>query len=346
MPKISKKLRTVWKGPEEDGITQSLLSRFLCCRERFRLLVVEGLKPADHFNVRLEYGSMWHLCEEHVNGDWPRELKKYARNLAARYRAQGAEVQKWYEVCKRQFPVYVSYWSKHRDATKVKTLFSEVPFREKIVLPSGRTVHLRGKFDSVFEKGKRIYLQENKTKGTIDERSIQQQLLFDLQTMTYLIAFHSKTGKYPSGVRYNVVRRPLSGGKGSIVQHKETKTKPAETPSEFYQRLEGIIQEDPESFFMRWDVTITRSDVEKFRTQFLVPILEELWDWWEWVTNHLDDPWETAGNRFHWRFPYGVWNPALEGRTGDLDSYLESGSDTGLMRTNNLFPELDQNADD
>ena len=26
-----------WKGPEVDGITQSLLSKFLVCRERFRI---------------------------------------------------------------------------------------------------------------------------------------------------------------------------------------------------------------------------------------------------------------------------------------------------------------------
>ncbi len=32
----------VWKGPEVDGVTQSLLSRYLTCKERFRLLVIEG----------------------------------------------------------------------------------------------------------------------------------------------------------------------------------------------------------------------------------------------------------------------------------------------------------------
>ena len=56
----------IWDGPEEDGITQSLLSRFLVCRERFRILVVDGLKPVDQFSSRIEYGQMWHLCEENL----------------------------------------------------------------------------------------------------------------------------------------------------------------------------------------------------------------------------------------------------------------------------------------
>src|SRR6185369_9120155 len=58
----------VWAGPMDagptGGITQSLLSMFLVCRERFRLRVIEGLHSFDRFNHRIEYGSMWHICEE------------------------------------------------------------------------------------------------------------------------------------------------------------------------------------------------------------------------------------------------------------------------------------------
>ena len=44
---------------------------------------------------------------------------------------------------------------------------------------------------------------------------------------------------------------------------------------------------------------------------------------------------------FHWRHPYGVYNPLDEGRMGDLDEYLESGADLGLIRVENLFEELE-----
>ena len=67
---LPKKLATVanvnadplWEGPAgtgpNGGITFSLLSRFLVCRERFRVHAVLGLRPADDFNHRLEFGSM------------------------------------------------------------------------------------------------------------------------------------------------------------------------------------------------------------------------------------------------------------------------------------------------
>jgi len=52
-----------WQGPEEDGLTQSMINLFLICRERFRVQVMEGLAPVDQFNHRIEYGQMWHTAE-------------------------------------------------------------------------------------------------------------------------------------------------------------------------------------------------------------------------------------------------------------------------------------------
>lgn len=142
---------SVWRGPSEDGITFSLLSRFLVCRERFRYLVVEGLKPADRFNHRLEFGQLWHTCEEALAAgvDWKYHLQVYAFNLARRYPMDQGEVHKWYEVCKLQFPIYLDYWRKHPDVTSRQNLLKEQVFDVPYKLPSGRTVRLRGKWDSV-----------------------------------------------------------------------------------------------------------------------------------------------------------------------------------------------------
>ena len=46
------------------------------------------------------------------------------------------------------------------------------------------------------------------------------------------------------------------------------------------------------------------------------------------------------GNVLHWRYPYGVYNPALESRSGELDEYLQSGSELNLTRVDRLFEEL------
>jgi hypothetical protein len=351
-----------WAGPcdpgEYGGITQSLLCKFLVDRERFRLLVVNGYKSADSFNHRLEYGNMWHVCEESLAGNkaWAQDLQYYCKSLCQKYKTQQEQVQHWYNVCKIQFPIYARYWARHPDVKARSPLLQEEVFHVPYLLPSGRTAYLRGKFDSVdmIGKGKSagIYLQENKSKGDIDEPQLKRQLTYDIQTMLYLVALwksYCPTGKGRStfgapieGIRYNVIRRPLSGGKGSIVQRKGNgKTTQPETNDKFYARLAGVIEEDPSSFFMRWKVEILPSDIERFKREFLNPVLEQLCDWWEFLHNYTD-PFNPDGNGIHWRMPYGVYSPLLDGGSTELDEYLASGSTLGLEQTTDLFPELKQ----
>jgi len=387
MPKTKKKIarprrclqssnppKSVWKGPQEDGITQSLLSRFLVCRERFRLLVVAGLQPTPEFNHRLEFGNMWHLCEENhacqpaegMNVTWDIELKDYAKNLCKQYPLQQEQIQHWYDVCKIQFPVYLDYWSKRKSRKHQECLLQEETFSVPYKLPSGCTVKLRGKWDGVSLVGKGrgagIYLNEHKTKGDVKEEQIKRQLQFDLQTMLYLVALTSGRATYhgsreiqigkgqwlPSdvkGVIYNVVRRPLAGGKHSIRRLKPTKKNPAgESAEAFYGRLGKLIAEEPEWYFMRWQVEVTPADLERFKREFLNPALEQLCVWWEWIENatkHRDDPFSTMGSPLHYRTPYGIWNILAQGGSHELDEYLATGSTLGLGRTNTLFGELE-----
>lgn len=336
---------SLWKGPEVDGITQSLLGRFLACRERFRLLVVDGLTTADDFNHRLEYGNMWHLCEEAyaAKQPWEEDLRAYVARLCSKYRHRQEQVAHWYEVCRAQFPIYAEFWA-HYDKP-IRPVSQEEVFAVPYTLPSKRVVLLKGKWDSVdivgTGKNARMYLQENKTKGDIDEQLLRRQLQFDLQTNVYLIALKLKMGqsKTPlAGVRYNVVRRPLSGGRGSIRQRKPTKSNPkGESSQAFYARLAGLIEDDPGYFFMRWTVEFTSEDLERFQTQFLTPILEQLCDWWEWISSKPDNIWIES---IHWRHPFGVYNPMNEGRASEMDEYLASGSKLGLVKATTLFPEL------
>lgn len=354
MPQITKKpakpspKKPLWAGPEVDGITFSLLSRFLACRERFRLLVVEGLKPEPTFNHRIEYGQMWHVCEEAFAkasptekrssevGPWNARLAEYCYSLREKYPFQQEQIHHWEHVCSTQFPLYVDYWQKQPDVTARTPLLQEQVFDVPYRLPSGRTIRLRGKWDSVDLIGKGagagVYLQENKTKGDVDEGQIKRQMGFDLQTMLYLVALDSgKSGiaeiDYAfaiKGVRYNVIRRPLSGGAGSIVRRKPTTgakcpkckgkgisgsflgtnsvsipcpkckgdgrtgAKAGETAAEFYGRLGGIIGDSPETYFFRWKVEVTPGDLADFRKRCLDPLLEQLCDWYAHVTTAKD----------------------------------------------------------
>lgn len=158
MPVLKKKSlqrEAVWEGPEglgpKGGVTQSLFSRWLCCRERFRLRVIEGLAPTDTFSHQLEYGQMWHTCEEAFakNSSHIGALENYARSLCKRYPLQQEQIIHWMNVCKVQFPIYIKYWAKHKDVKTTVHLLQEQVFDVPYKLPSGRVVRLRGKWDGV-----------------------------------------------------------------------------------------------------------------------------------------------------------------------------------------------------
>lgn len=348
----------LWKGPEEDGITFSLLSRFICCPERFRLQVVEGLVTKQKFNPSIEYGSMWHACEE-AGDQWEDGLGDYCAKLDRKYPLAREDIVHWYELCLAQFPEYVKYWSRHPEQVTKTELMKEDAFNVQYRLPSGRIVRLRGKRDGVdlieANKTKGVWLQENKTKSQIDSAKIQRQLRYDLQTMLYIISmreeqsylgdntFKARTsyrvGKerhfYPiMGVRYNVVRRSAHKSAASMLK----------------KITEDIADGRGGEWFSRWNVEITDKDVEKFRRQTLDPLLERLCAWWETLNTaktipgrkEMADPFSLTCNGIplHYQHPFGVYNVLDEGGSSDLDAYLETGSEVGLERTNNLYPEL------
>ena len=397
----------LWKGPESDepmgGITQSLLSRFIVDRERFRLLVIDGLKPSDKWSPRLGYGSMWHVCEEEYSrsrndpSSWIDALRHYCAMDLAKYQFQRGEIERWYSVCRTQFQVYVDWWSKHPEHDKRRPIIQEQEFKVPHTLPNSRVVYLRGKWDGVDEYKGLLWLREHKTKGDIDWFALRRQLSsgFDLQTMLYLVALRSAIAsgredfKMPlGGVRYNVIRRPLAGGKCTIQQSKGTngtkcsrckgtgqlnnskyigqcpncdgagrsEGKPAETDTEFYDRLgreiEGAVgidygvAADEHYFFQRWKIELTDKEIDRFCNECLNPLLDQLCIWWDHISGESgkENPFwcapSTDDNLVHWRTPLGIWNPLLEGRDTEYDQYLLNGDETGLQRTDELFPEL------
>lgn len=407
----------LWKGPEIDGITQSMLGSWLICRERFRLRYIEGWQETDQWNHRTGYGDMWHVCEEALAAgqnpankvDQWTPLNNFARELCKRYPMQQLEIVKWYEICRRQFPEYVRYWASHPDIVDRTPLFQEQVFDVAYALPSGRTVRLRGKWDSVDLVGKGrtagIFLMENKTKGEIDEQQMKRQLSFDLQTMLYLVSLQETKKQLPKlwsrfldhpivGVRYNVIRRPFSGGKGSIVQHQASHGakcpsckglgkkkanrfsdtlircpkcngqcriggKPEETLEHYYDRLvTDYIAKEPEYWFMRWTVHITQPDIDRFKREFLDPCLEQLCDWYTWIAAARSNPYSPddgceaecvneggpydrpVQSSIHYRLPFGIYSPLIDGGATALDEMLSSGSQVGLRRADKLFKEL------
>lgn len=430
----SKPKGPLWGGPEKEGIGFSLLSRWLVCRDRFRVLAIDGLKPFEGWNHRLGYGNMVHVCEEArlspdlTKQDWEKALKDYIQRLVDKHKdsqSDVAEVVKWYNVCKIEYAIYVEHWAKHPDMLKRENLLSEQVFGVDYKLPSGRVVKLKGKWDSLDvvtdERGqKSIWLQENKSPGEIDFGKLQQQLRFDCQTMLYSVALMqyvsqpatftmSRPPKNPktlealanvvqaavnhlvpwlktakeipfAGVRYNICRRPLSGGEGgtqikpreatqgakcNLKSCRETPSnacekcggtgrvgaKPAETMDEYYGRLKEALTEKADTHFARWNVGLDQADIKIFRDVCLDPILENLCYWYDAMTLNDSRELQKRVDKYglppaSWRTPYGLYNALHEGGMGDIDHYLLTGSTVGLTRPKTLFPELLPEFDD
>lgn len=357
----------LWRGPTDPsdlgGVTQSMLARFLCCRERFRLYALEGLQTATTWNHRLGYGEMWHLYEEY--GDLkttaiPEQVSQYVREMVREYPTQVDTILHWYSVLKAQISVYRHYKMRKARALKrlLKTLLSETTFRIPYLLSSGRIVYLRGKWDRVDlvqdGNGLHLCLVDHKTKGDIDEELLQRNLAFDLQLQFYVVALqefianldrestNSKDWSYPlSSLLYNVIRRPLSGGKGSIRKHQPSKSNPqGESNEQFYGRLAEVIAKDPDYYFMQWEVPIDARYIEEFRRQCLDPVLESMVRWWEGMERSYREGTSPFSVAEHWRHPFGIYNPMDEGGASDIDEYLRTGSEVGLHRVDSLFPEL------
>lgn len=367
----------LWQGPSGEGwnggITQSMLARFLSCRERFRLKYVLGLEPHDRWNHRMGYGLMWHVCEEALAKGSTIEqvmdvcLPTYTQSQINQYPLQRDEILKWHNVCCVQFPEYVSYWAEHPDVTNRTPLLQEQVLDIPYTLPSGRVVRLRAKLDSadlIREESEGllgrhklvtngIWLQENKTKGDIDKMQVERQLKFDLQTMMYLIILEAYQKEQDGeewanpilGVRYNVVRRPLSGGKGSIKPHSEKQYKngkytPAETDEEFYERLRrDYLAAEPDYWFFRVRAEISDRDIKVFKDTCLDALLETICIWYGSVTG-TEMSKDFGTDHYNYRTPFGVYSALEEGGATEYDAYLDTGSEAGLRRVTELFPEL------
>ncbi len=356
----------LWDGPEgrgrNGGITQSMIGRILNCKTRAAFAMIDGLRPPDTFNSVIEFGHEFHLCDEvhSGGGDWRAALHEYAVGLCRKYRTEQTDVDFWTRAVRTIFPEYLAYWSQHVDEQTRVPVAQEMVFDHDYVLPSGRVVRLRGKMDGVDLIGEgraaRVWLFETKTKGRVDRQEIEQQLSFDLQSMLYLNVLDAliRDGKppfdklpeaartTPAGVRYNVVRRPFSGGEGSIRQRKPSKSNPdGESLEQFFERLRSeYVEPGRADWFLRWNAAVSPADLAEYRTQFLDPVLEQVCDWYSQVTGRPTKTPPGYRTPLHYRHPYGVRNVLDAGGSTEYDKLLATGAQTGLVRVDTLFGEL------
>lgn len=303
----------VWKGPYEDGLTQSLIAKWINCPHRFWLYAICGAKEETGFNLPIVYGDAFHnALEAYAMGRNPatkagERIKDTFHKEALAYPRETDKIGYWSKICYDQFLAYADVWAEE-DAT-FDSFMEEQSFCEEYTLPDGRKIKQRGKWDmGIVSKGDRTrtrYLKEHKIKGEIDAYNLTRTLAQNFQVMYYLPPLYAKMDREgsprPQGVLYNVIQRPLAGRKHSIVQKKGRKVKNkktgvlelkgAETTSMFQSRLAGLYKQHPDDFFYRWKVSISEEEVERFRIETLDPLLTQMCNWWDSIQGDPFDPW-------------------------------------------------------
>lgn len=281
--------------PERDGVTFSLLSGWMACKEMARLNLSGVTSKAT--SMALVFGTIVHAAlelmyemardKEVVGAPTKPQVDGVVHSLEALYKEENPrasqETLQHLEfsllLAESVLPAYFKYWK--MDFTEVQWVLVEQEFRIPVTvrLHNGRTVRtfLRGKIDGAFLYKGRLYLFETKTKTRIDEATLSELLPHEMQVMIYLWALRrlaeAKPHGIPAGVRYNLVRRPALRQKAS------------ESLKQFAVRCAEDIRTRPDFYFMRMDMDVTLADLNAFEGE-LTDILSDFLSWRYGVTGH------------------------------------------------------------
>lgn len=281
--------REITKGfykPERDGITQSLLHKFLFCRQQ-ALWDLQGYSLRSP-SFALTYGNIVHAVLEKVyekirlgkitKVPSSKLILKFTKEIEHQWVKENPRAnQKALEflelsllIAESTLPIYFDYWSK--DLKSIKWEKIESSFKLPFKLQDGRKTFIRGKLDGAFRNPK-LWLFETKTKMRIEEDSLVEYLGFELQVNLYIMALLEIERKQPSGVLYNIIRRT------ALRQGKKENLK------QFALRISNDIKKRPEYYFIRLEIAFTKEDTLAFKNEFSA-LIKDFYDWFDGKVGH------------------------------------------------------------
>ena len=280
---------------EKHGITQSLISMFLDCRQKAKFYL-QGWDSKYH-KLPLTEGSVGHEVLQHAYTDIMKgklkhvpdrkEVLKYTHRVEKQWLKenprsdkQGLEYLEYsLATMEATLPPYFDYYKK--DLKEIKWLGLEEKFCLPYQLPDGRKTVLRGKKDGEF-LNKGLWLFETKFKSQIPEGNLLDTLALDTQILLYLRELAHKHKKQPAGTLYNIVRRTC------LKQRKD------ETLVMFSKRLSKDIETRPDFYFMRYEIAIDKNDLKNFEIQ-LFGLVKDFYDWWQGIVPHYKNTYNCLG---------------------------------------------------
>lgn len=245
---------------EEVGITQSMWSTWLHCKQEFLLHINRWRKKRG--DAKFNFGNNVHevLDKAYTSNKLPkgrtinRWLDDYTKNKKLSMNQK--EIETDLAKAEAVLTEYFKYTKNDFKINKFKRVEEEFnvlfEFTDKETGKKYAAI-LKGKIDAGYISNSADWNMEHKSKSRIDEKNLPLALDMDFQNLYYLLAVELKTGKLPLGTLYNVIRNP------------GTKQKINESLLEYKQRLIVEIQKKPEHYFKRWETRYVERQHTEFR---------------------------------------------------------------------------------
>lgn len=259
----------------EDGVTQSMIGDWQLCRQKLAYQL-EGYQKKGGISKALRWGTLIHAGLEALyksirQGASPTEAvlainmaveKQTAKDVKVAYSAENVvEIERDCVVAQVLLSEYVDWWGEddfQREWLDVEGTF-DVNFKG---------YRLRGKLDAIYANMKKRLVKplETKTSSRIVEQNLLLALGFDFQCLIYYEAvklfLDKKYLKYLQGPLYNILRTP------GLRQKKK------ESEADFIQRITEDIQQKPDHYFYRFDLSFDKETIDRFNEELEARLTE------------------------------------------------------------------------
>lgn len=324
-PPAKKIARTPLWALERDGITHTGIKSWQQCPEQFSLRYIEGLV---HKSLKepLVFGSLFHQCLEYRGKLSPIEAMALYREQAKQTHQYDRDYMNALEhLIHKVAAIFPAYEKEYPLRAEARCIRAEKSFSIPVEI-MGVRFNIRGKRDrEIAAKGKKVALQEVKTKSKIDQVKIRHLLRADLQTLIYLWSMWKETGKVPAYLLYDVIKRP---------QLRVTRN---ETLQQHYTRVAKHAMDARKDYFFRWKVDpITERDLVRFENETLFPTLRAIVSWWLQVRQV---PFARFDAPLHHQNLSALSDPYLESDYYDL---LILGKRENYLQLSSPHPELSE----
>lgn len=330
----------MWKGPEE-GLSQSLINRFLTCPFRFYIYAIKGLEDDRPYNINLIWGNAFHVGLEKIFEYYLKfrsddtNPSSEALLYATPYILEDLEkMSESTQIPSTVFHSIINMLAIYPLPQETGYIEPEQVFSFPVELPSGRIVTFRGKVDGLGP----TTLIEHKCKGKFESLQTLKETPFDLQTNLYCwIMGRNK-------VIYDLIRIPEAQYTFPVCPQREQ-------PKDFIYRLfhNHKAKNFPIRFYKRYwidqlKVSLPQETIQENIEQTILPLAERIYDWYEYVTQpgfDIENP-KWYGSHFY-KTPIRHFDP---GKTDfykcDYWDYLVGDQEIDCLRpVKSFFTELE-----